>query len=56
MENLKLLENQFNNGKDSLASIKKGAWAKLLKKAEKEGVELPTMKSKDEFLGKITKP
>lgn len=56
MENLKLLENQFIDGKDSLASIKKGAWAKLLKKAEKEGVELPTMKSKDEFLGKVTKP
>jgi len=56
MKNLDLLEQQFNDGKNTLTSIKKGPWSKLTKQAEKAGVELPKMKSKDEFLGKVTKP
>jgi len=55
MENLKLLEEQFNTIKSDLEKIKSGDWAKLMKMLSKEGVELPKMKDMSTFLGKSIK-
>lgn len=51
MDNLSLLEQDFNAGADTLEKIKSGAWSKLMKKAEKAGIEIPKMETKNEFLG-----
>ena len=56
MDNLKFLEQQFDEGKKTLENITAGSWSKLIKKAEKAGVEIPTMQSREEYLGKVIKP
>ncbi len=50
MDNLNLIEEQYDTIKSSLNNIKTGDWAKMIKMLTKAGVEAPTMMDKAAFL------
>jgi len=54
MDNLNLLEGQFNDIKKSLKEIQEKDWAKLMKLLSEEGVEAPKIMDKKEFLDTTT--
>ena len=50
MDNMSLIEEQFNTTQSTLDKIKSEEWSKLLKIAEKNGIETPKDFDKNEFM------
>jgi len=50
LDNMTLIEEQFNSIKDSLAKVKSGEWAKLMKFLDENEIKAPEMMDKMSFL------